>query len=237
MRPVLLRPPFLVSFSVSAFSGFDFVTSAKSETDMWRRPGLVGLNLRTGITRTPPNGRLRARPRTPRRGALQPRPRCETAGRWPRSKLRSLEDLDGVAGLQLHHGLLPALARALEGAATLRLRLDLDHVHACDLDLEELLDGVPDLRLVRVGMDAERVAPARRVRIRLLADDRGKDDLARVHGYSAFPCTSGSAASLTSSERAQTTAPTSTSLGPITTTRSRLRKLLMRFVSSASATS
>ena len=49
MRPLLLRPPFFVSFSVSAFSGFDFVTSAKSETVMWRRPGLVGLNLRTGI--------------------------------------------------------------------------------------------------------------------------------------------------------------------------------------------
>jgi hypothetical protein len=49
MRPVLLRPPFFVSFSVSFFSGFDFVTSAKSETVMKRRPGLVGLNLRTGI--------------------------------------------------------------------------------------------------------------------------------------------------------------------------------------------
>jgi len=34
MRPVLFRPPFFVSFSVSDFSGFDFVTSAKSDTDM-----------------------------------------------------------------------------------------------------------------------------------------------------------------------------------------------------------
>ena len=49
MRPMLLRPPFFVSFSVSAFSGRDFVTSAKSETDMWRRPGLVGLNRLTGM--------------------------------------------------------------------------------------------------------------------------------------------------------------------------------------------
>ena len=50
MRPLLFRPPFLVSFSVSAFSGFDFVTSAKSETVMKRRPGVVGLNLiLTGI--------------------------------------------------------------------------------------------------------------------------------------------------------------------------------------------
>ena len=49
MRPLLLRPPFFVSFSVSAFSGVDFVTSAKSETVMKRRPGVVGLNRRTGI--------------------------------------------------------------------------------------------------------------------------------------------------------------------------------------------
>jgi hypothetical protein len=34
---------------VSDRSGFDFVTSAKSETVMKRRPGDVGLNLRTGI--------------------------------------------------------------------------------------------------------------------------------------------------------------------------------------------
>ena len=52
----------------------------------------------------------------------------------------------------------------------------------------------------------------------------------------AFPWTSGSAASLTRSERAQTTAPTSTSLGPITATRSRLRKLLERFCSSCGQT-
>jgi hypothetical protein len=44
-----LRPPFFVSFSVSAFSGLDFVTSAKSDTVMKRRPGLVGLKRRTGI--------------------------------------------------------------------------------------------------------------------------------------------------------------------------------------------
>jgi hypothetical protein len=46
---VLLRPPFFVSFSVSDFSGVDFVISAKSDTDMWRRPGEVGLKRRTGI--------------------------------------------------------------------------------------------------------------------------------------------------------------------------------------------
>jgi len=43
IRPLLLRPPFFVSFSVSAFSGFDFVTSSNVETVMKRRPGEVGL--------------------------------------------------------------------------------------------------------------------------------------------------------------------------------------------------
>jgi hypothetical protein len=49
IRPLLLRPPFFVSFSVSDFSGFDFVTSSKVETDMKRRPGLVGLYLRIAM--------------------------------------------------------------------------------------------------------------------------------------------------------------------------------------------
>src|SRR2546425_7961088 len=159
MRPVLLRPPFFVSFSVSAFSGRDFVTSAKSDTDMWRRPGDVGLKRRTGISGSPRGSMSRGEP----------------------LELRSFEDLDRVAGAQLHDGLLPALAGALECTAPLRLRLNLDHVDARDLDVEELFDRLADLRLVRIGVDPERVAPARRVRIRLLADDRGEDDLARVH--------------------------------------------------------
>jgi len=58
-----------------------------------------------------------------------------------------------------HDGLLPALAGALDGAAALRLGLNLDHVDARDLDVEELLDGLADLRLVRVRVDAECVAP------------------------------------------------------------------------------
>jgi hypothetical protein len=39
----LFRPPFFVSFSVSAFSGSVFVTSSKLETVMKRRPAEVGL--------------------------------------------------------------------------------------------------------------------------------------------------------------------------------------------------
>ena len=48
MRPWLLRPPFFVTGSVRLFSGSDFVTSSNVETVMKRRPGLVGLNLRSG---------------------------------------------------------------------------------------------------------------------------------------------------------------------------------------------
>ena len=43
MRPLLFRPPFFVSFSVSALSGLLFVISSKVETVMKRRPADVGL--------------------------------------------------------------------------------------------------------------------------------------------------------------------------------------------------
>ena len=45
MKPWLFRPPVFLSGSVRLFSGFLFlsVSSAKSLTDEFRRPGLVGL--------------------------------------------------------------------------------------------------------------------------------------------------------------------------------------------------
>src|SRR5689334_1349817 len=43
MCPWLLRPPDFFTGRVSFFSGFVFVTSAKSDTVMCRRAGLVGL--------------------------------------------------------------------------------------------------------------------------------------------------------------------------------------------------
>src|SRR5262245_58754109 len=46
MRPLLFRPPLLVSLVVSERSGFAFVTSSKSEVVTNRRPGEVGLYLR-----------------------------------------------------------------------------------------------------------------------------------------------------------------------------------------------
>src|SRR3954454_6313838 len=53
-RPLLLRPHFFVTGSSKLFSGFVFVTSSKVDTDMKRRPGLVGLYLRIGIRAEPP---------------------------------------------------------------------------------------------------------------------------------------------------------------------------------------
>src|SRR5262245_1955572 len=46
MRPLLFRPPLLVSLVVSERSGFAFVTSSQSEVVTERRPGEVGLYLR-----------------------------------------------------------------------------------------------------------------------------------------------------------------------------------------------
>src|SRR5207302_10392444 len=69
----------------------------------------------------------------------------------------ALEDRDRLALAHLHDGLLPRPCATARRAAALGLGLDaerphLDHVHA-----EERLDGLADLRLVRVGVDAERV--------------------------------------------------------------------------------
>src|SRR5579875_2638444 len=159
-------------------------------------------------------------------------------GRRALSQLRSFEDLDLVAGLELDDRLLPAGARALERAAPLRLRLHLDDVDADDLDVEELLDGLADLRLVRVLVHLERVAVLRDLLVALLRDHGTDQHLARMkaHRAPAFPCTSGSAASLTTSDRAHTTCATSSSAGTVTSTRSRLRNDLISASSSSVAT-
>src|SRR5215218_999058 len=50
LRPWLLRPPVRDFLASSDFSGVVRVTSAKSETVWNRRPGLVGLRLRSAIS-------------------------------------------------------------------------------------------------------------------------------------------------------------------------------------------
>src|SRR3979411_2102556 len=49
MRPWLLRPACVGSDSSRVFSGSSVVTSSKPDTDMKRRPGLVGLYFLMGI--------------------------------------------------------------------------------------------------------------------------------------------------------------------------------------------
>src|SRR5436190_23495737 len=78
LRPWALRPPDFLSPSVSAFSGFVFVTSAKSEYETKRMPGLVGLGLRTGISLHLLRRVLRGRRRW---GSSRPR----GLERWPSS--------------------------------------------------------------------------------------------------------------------------------------------------------
>src|SRR5215203_5489072 len=95
--------------------------------------------------------------------------------------LQALEDRDRLARSHLHDRLLPGPRAAGGVAAALGLglhaeRADLDHV-----DVEELLDGLLDLGLVRVGVDAERVAVRGREDVGLLRHDGADDDLARVH--------------------------------------------------------
>src|SRR6266853_4565591 len=50
MRPWLLRPACVGSDSIKVFSGSSVVTSSNPDTDMKRRPGLVGLNFLIGIS-------------------------------------------------------------------------------------------------------------------------------------------------------------------------------------------
>src|SRR5688572_25943065 len=148
-----------------------------------------------------------------------------------------LEDLDAVAVAQLDDGLLPAGLSPLGPAAALRLRPHLEDVDADHLDVEELLDGLADLRLVRPRVDLEGVLVVLDEAVALLRDDRGENDLAGVEAHlDIASCTCSSASSVARTARAQTSAPTSSSDGSRTSARSRLRKLLITFSSSGSAT-
>src|SRR5205085_12192494 len=83
----------------------------------------------------------------------------------------------------------------------------------------------------------ERVLVARDLLVALLRDHRADQHFARMQAHIALPCSSSSAAWLTSSERAHTTCETSTSDGIITSIRSRLRNDSMRLSSPSAATS
>src|SRR3954463_4858197 len=150
MRPWLLRPPFLGSGRTSDFSGVVRVTSTKSATDEPRRPGVVGLYLRIAMSV------------------------CLLG----RSGARA-EDVDGTL-TERDDGALGVLALADAEAGTPRLALAVHRVDRVDLDVEDLLDGDLDLRLVRPGVDEERVLALVEQAVGLLRDDRGDEDVAGV---------------------------------------------------------
>src|SRR5215207_8057904 len=151
--------------------------------------------------------------------------------------LGPFEDLDRLALAELDDRLLPAGLATADHPAPLRLRPDLDDVDGLDLHLEELLDGLPDLRLVRVRMHAKGVLPVFEQAVALLGDDRREQDFVRMETHAAPRFwTSSSAPSVTSSERAQTIAATPSSAGVISSTRSRLRNDLIISSSSSRTT-
>src|ERR671935_1078188 len=107
--------------------------------------------------------------------------------------LCSFEDLDRFALAQLDDRLLPAGLAAANHPAPLRLRLHLEDVDRLDVDVEELLDRLADLRLVRVRVHAERVLALLDQRVALLRDDGGEQDFVWVQAHSeAFLWTSSS---------------------------------------------
>src|SRR4051812_34953801 len=114
LRPLALRPPDFLRPSTSVRSGVVFVISAKSGYETKRRPGDVGLGLRTGM-------RLRLL-----------------------EAVEALEDRDGLTRGHLHDRLLPRARAPRGLATPLGLGLDRHRVHADDVDVEERLHGLAD---------------------------------------------------------------------------------------------
>src|SRR3954447_5186145 len=203
--------------SVSDFSGVVFVTSRLSAQVAKRRPGVVGLCLRTGIRPSP-----REIDRWRRGGASDARGARVCRGSRERRLLRrratdnarrrrfavslrdllALEELDRVLRVQGHDGLLPAPAAAARVAAPLRLGLHPGGAHAGHAHAEDLLDRLAHLRLVGALVDAERVLARREQRVALLRDHRPDDHLAGVHDALLVSC------SRAASEATRRAAPT-----------------------------
>src|SRR5882724_7381900 len=83
--------------------------------------------------------------------------------------------------MQLDDRLLPLTRAAEAGAAALGLRLAAHRAHAEHPHVPDLLDGLADLGLVGVLVDAERVLVGREQGVALLRHDRLDDHAARVH--------------------------------------------------------
>src|SRR5436190_11057117 len=144
-----------------------------------------------------------------------------------RSKYR-----DRVAGRELDDRLLPTSCLTRRIAPALRLGLYRGGAYVGHLDIEELLDRLPDLRLVGPLVHSEGVLPGFGKHVGLLRDDRPDDHLSRLHqsalrsasryGAEARATNAGRAACETSSEAAQTRSTTPASSTGIASTRGML---------------
>src|SRR4051812_18366171 len=149
MRPALLRPPVFDRGRTSDFSGVERVISTKSATDEPRRPGVVGLYLRIPMF-------------------VCPYPSSISGARTEDVDRALAEGDDRTLGVL-------ALAEAESGATGLAVTVrGGDFVH---FDVEDLLDGVFDLRLVRARVDDEGVLALVEQPVRLRGADRGDEDV------------------------------------------------------------
>src|SRR6476659_1275586 len=147
------------------------------------------------------------------------------------------EGFDGLAGRHCHDCLLPARAAAAGHPAALGLRRHLGDVHGDDVDLEDALHRLADLRLVGVGVHLERVLVALADHaVALLRHDGRDQDCAGIVSHSLLPSSAARADFVTTSERAQTTSATSRVPTGTTCVRWRLRNDFSSADSSAPVT-
>src|SRR6266536_6438079 len=90
------------------------------------------------------------------------------------------EYVDPVAFAKRDDRALDRLARAVAESGPLPFAWPVERVHVGDLDIEHLLDGDLDLRLVRQRVDVERVLVLVQQAVALLGDDRSEQHIAGI---------------------------------------------------------
>src|SRR6266542_3104038 len=90
------------------------------------------------------------------------------------------EYVDPVAFTKRDDRALDRLARAVAESGPLPFAWPVERVHVGDLDVEHLLDGDLDLRLVRQRVDVERVLVLVQQAVALLRDDRSEQHIAGI---------------------------------------------------------
>src|SRR5271154_731966 len=161
-------------------------------------------------------------------------------------RLQALEDRNSLARADLHDGLLPRARATLgRGAAALGFPLHAQRPHLDDMDVEQRLDRLAHVRLVRVGVHAEGVAVGRREHVALLGDDGTDEHLGVLHQAFSSPVDRGpavravsnvSAGSDTSTDAAPSRSVTPTFSATSTATRAMFRKESAAADSSATST-